>query len=104
MPSEYILKSLTPYLKPTATLKVNGWTSKLVGVSAGLKDVYQASILLKLMDETCSYLMALIFFYADRIMISFLVGITQTSIIFLVNKRELRTLWMGDLRVYTRVS
>lgn len=81
-PSEQITNSLSPSLKATATLKVRGWTSRLVGLSLALKVVYQASILSKLVEEICSYLMAFILFSAERIRNSFLVGMMQISKIF----------------------
>jgi hypothetical protein len=81
-PSEQMTKSLRPSLKPTATLKVKGCTSRLVGLSVGLKTNYQANILSKLVEVMCSYLIALIFFSAERIKKSFLVGMRQISSIF----------------------
>lgn len=102
--SENMLKSLTPYLKPTAAIKVSGWTSRLLGWSLKLNDSYQASILSKLIEETCSYFIALIFLSADKTMISFFVGSAQIYNIFLVRSIELRTLWTGDRKVSTKVS
>ena len=103
-PSEQITKSLSPSLKATATLKVRGWTSKLVGLSLALKVHSQASILSKLVEEICSYLIAFIFFSAERIKNIFLVGIKQISKIFWVRRVEVSTDWIGDRKVSTKVS
>lgn len=103
-PSEVITNSFSPSLKATATDKVRGCVSSEEGWSMGLKRHSQASILSKLVDAMCSYLMAFIFFSDDRIKINFFVGITQISNIFWHSMVEVRIDWMGDLRVYTRVS
>lgn len=103
-PYEHITKSFSPSLKPTATLKVKGCASRLVGLSVKLKVHSQASILSKLVEEMCSYLIALIFFSADSIKKSFFVGIKQTSRIFCIRSVEVRTDWIGDRSVSTSVS
>jgi len=61
-PSEQITNNFSPSLKPTATLKVSGWASKLVGLSLTLNEHSHPNILSKLVEEICSYLIALIFF------------------------------------------
>ena len=104
IPSENMLKIFIPYLKPTATLKVRGWASRVVGWSLELKRTYQASIFSKLIDETCSYFTALTFLSADRIKINFFVGSTEISRTGLIRRRELRIFWTGDRSVSTSVS
>jgi hypothetical protein len=103
-PSEQITNNLRPSLKATATLKVRGWASRLVGLSVWLKQNYQASILSKLVEVICSYLIALIFFSAESIINSFFVGITHKSKILVTKSVEVRTDWIGERRVYTKVS
>lgn len=98
-PSEHMTNSFRPSLKATATLKVKGWASRLVGLSVRLKQNYQASILSKLVEAICSYLMAFIFFYAESIINNFFVGITHKSNILVTNRVEVRTDWIGDRRV-----
>jgi hypothetical protein len=98
-PYEHITNSFKPSLNPTATWKVNGCTSRLVGLSVVLKTNYQASILSKLVEVMCSYLIALIFFSAERIKNIFFVGIRQISRIFWTIKVDVRTDWIGDRSV-----
>lgn len=103
-PSEQITNNFKPSLNPTATLKVRGCTSKLVGLSVKLKQNYHANILSKLVDVICSYLMAFILRSADKIKNSFLVGMRQISRIFWMSNVDVKTDWIGDRRVSTRVS
>jgi hypothetical protein len=98
-PSEQITNSFRPSLKATATLKVKGWASRLVGLSVRLKQNYQANILSKLVEAICSYFIAFIFFYAESIINNFFVGITHKSKIFVTNSVEVRTDWIGERRV-----
>ena len=104
IPSANIVNNFIPYLNPIATINVKGWTSKHVGESFILNDIYHASILSKLIEETCSYLIAFIFFSSDNTIINFFVGRIAISIIFLIKSIELRTVCIGDLKVSTNVS
>ena len=52
-PYELIVNNFNPYLKPTATLKVSGWMSRLDGLSFWLKCIYQTNILSKEVELRC---------------------------------------------------
>lgn len=99
IPSENIWNSLIPSLNPTATVKVKGCTSKLLGWSLVLNIICQASILSKLIEDTCSYLIAFILLSPESTNINFLVGSEQISKIFLVKSIEFKTVCTGDLKV-----
>ena len=104
IPSENIVNNLIPYLKPTATVNIMGWTSREVIWSFWWKIISQANIFSKLTDAIFSYLTALILLSADRIRMSLFVGTTQISRIFLVISIVFNTVCTGDLNVSTRVS